>query len=92
MPANPSPPSEHPREDDNPALNHIMMRNIRTIIELRQNTVRERGLQERLADVVTNFSGSMLFVYVHIIWFGLWILLNAGLFGLPASTRSPMVC
>ena len=36
---------------------------------------RERALrrQNRVADAITAFSGSMLFVYVHIIWFSCWI-------------------
>jgi uncharacterized membrane protein len=29
--------------------------------------------QNRVADAITAFSGSMLFVYIHIIWFGCWI-------------------
>jgi uncharacterized membrane protein len=29
--------------------------------------------QNRLADAITRFSGSMLFVYVHIVWFACWI-------------------
>ena len=29
--------------------------------------------QNRIADKITAFSGSMLFVYIHIIWFGCWI-------------------
>jgi uncharacterized membrane protein len=29
--------------------------------------------QNRVADRITAFSGSMLFVYVHIIWFSCWI-------------------
>jgi uncharacterized membrane protein len=29
--------------------------------------------QNRIADRITAFSGSMAFVYVHILWFGLWI-------------------
>jgi uncharacterized membrane protein len=35
----------------------------------------ERALvsQNRLADTITTFAGSMLFVYLHIIWFGCWI-------------------
>jgi uncharacterized membrane protein len=36
---------------------------------------RKRALvrQNRVADAITAFSGSMLFVYVHIIWFSCWI-------------------
>src|SRR4029077_11558149 len=42
----------------------------------------ERSLQGRIADTITSFSGSMLFVYLHIIWFSLWILLNTGHVGM----------
>jgi uncharacterized membrane protein len=34
---------------------------------------RARSAQNRLADAVTLFAGSMLFVYLHIVWFGAWI-------------------
>ncbi len=34
---------------------------------------RSARLQNRIADRITKFAGSMLFVYVHILWFGLWI-------------------
>ena len=34
---------------------------------------RARDVQNRAADKITAFSGSMMFVYIHILWFGLWI-------------------
>jgi len=34
---------------------------------------RAASIQNRIADVITAFAGSMLFVYIHIAWFGLWI-------------------
>jgi uncharacterized membrane protein len=34
---------------------------------------RARSGQNRLADRITTFSGSMTFVYLHMLWFGLWI-------------------
>ncbi len=34
---------------------------------------RAQSLQNRIADRVTAFSGSMGFVYIHIMWFGSWI-------------------
>ena len=40
-----------------------------------------RRTQDRAADAVTNFAGSLNFVYLHSIWFGLWVLLNIGLVG-----------
>ena len=32
-----------------------------------------RDVQNRIADGITRFSGSMTFVYLHIIWFACWI-------------------
>jgi uncharacterized membrane protein len=34
---------------------------------------RRRSLENRIADQITRFAGSMLFVYLHIIWFAAWI-------------------
>ncbi len=34
---------------------------------------RAESVQNRIADRITAFSGSMWFVYVHIIWFSCWI-------------------
>jgi uncharacterized membrane protein len=36
-------------------------------------TQRASSLQNRIADTITRFAGSMAFVYVSIVWFGLWI-------------------
>jgi uncharacterized membrane protein len=67
--------------EDNPALSNVIERNIRTIIRLRLKAAGERGLQDRIADGITSFSGRMIFAYVHIIWFAVWILLNTGSLG-----------
>src|SRR5438045_9488019 len=40
---------------------------------LRHEQERAEALQNRLADRVTTFAGSMLFVYIHIVWFACWI-------------------
>src|SRR5262245_42921344 len=34
---------------------------------------RARSAQNRIADQITLFAGSMAFVYIHIVWFGCWI-------------------
>ncbi|MCU1387909.1 MAG: hypothetical protein JWL72_1247, partial [Ilumatobacteraceae bacterium] len=53
------------------------------------NTSAERKLvamlqrvQGQAADGITNFAGSMRFIYLHIGWFGIWIALNVGLIGM----------
>jgi uncharacterized membrane protein len=38
---------------------------------------RAESVQNRIADRITAFAGSMRFVYLHILWFGLWIGLGA---------------
>ncbi len=35
--------------------------------------MRRVDLQSRIADRITRFAGSMVFAYVHIVWFSLWI-------------------
>ncbi|HEV2686508.1 MAG TPA: DUF1003 domain-containing protein [Actinomycetota bacterium] len=52
-----------PVESKNPALR-------------RKEAERAEAIQNQIADVITTFAGSMWFVYVHIIWFGLWIALR----------------
>ena len=37
---------------------------------------KQLGLQDKAADTITAFSGSMLFVYIHSILFFVWIVLN----------------
>jgi uncharacterized membrane protein len=34
---------------------------------------RAQLVQNRAADAITRFAGSMTFVYIHILWFGAWI-------------------
>ena len=45
---------------------------------------RRQHLENRIADQITRFAGSMLFVYLHIIWFAVWIL--------RAWSTTPMGC
>ena len=40
---------------------------------IRHAEQRAENLQNRIADRITTFAGSMAFVYLHIIWFGCWI-------------------
>jgi len=40
-----------------------------------------RRAEDRTADRITFFAGSMRFVYIHAIWFAVWVLVNIGLAG-----------
>jgi hypothetical protein len=63
---------------DNPALSKVIERNIRTIIHLRTKAAHVRNLQSRI-----------VFAYVHIVWFGVWILPNTTRFGVRVLIHSP---
>lgn len=56
----------------------VVDRNIRALLEHRQEQQVSRSRQERIADAVTGFTGSMRFVYIHLFVFGSWILINLG--------------
>jgi uncharacterized membrane protein len=63
--------------------NEIIRKNIAAISEMQRKDVATRKPQERISDSITRFSGSTVFVYIHIVWFGLWVLLNVNLIHLP---------
>ena len=63
------------------SLNAVIERYIRTIVRLRMKTSRERSLQDKIADSITGFSGRMVFIYIHILWFMAWVVMNSGRLG-----------
>jgi uncharacterized membrane protein len=50
---------------------------------------RAESAQNRIADRITTFAGSMAFVYIHIIWFGSWIVF--GVEGYPYGLLTMIV-
>ena len=52
------------------------LQNIRAIADLERQAVVHRSHMERLIDAVTEAAGSPTFIAAHVIWFGLWIVLN----------------
>jgi uncharacterized membrane protein len=50
---------------------------------------RAESVQNRIADRITAFAGSMAFVYLHIIWFGCWI--GFGVEGYPFGLLTMIV-
>jgi uncharacterized membrane protein len=69
-------------ESDHPALSDVIVRNIESHARLRSEDLSRRTIQERMADAITASCGRMSFVFLHALWFGLWVLLNAGWFGI----------
>jgi uncharacterized membrane protein len=56
----------------------VLERNIHALNKRRQREITEATAQEKLAEAITRFTGSMLFVYIHLAIFGFWIVANLG--------------
>ncbi len=56
----------------------VLDRNIEVLREKRKDEERRAGLQERIADAITAFAGSMAFVYIHLVLVTLWVGVNLG--------------
>lgn len=72
-----------------PLLADVIEHNIQNMFLRRLQLAQKHTAQERLADQITAFSGRMFFVYLHLIWFGAWILSNTGWLGLPRFDPYP---
>jgi uncharacterized membrane protein len=57
------------------------------LIELGEE--RARSAQNRVADGITRFAGSMWFAYLHIVWFAIWI--GLGIEGYPYGLLTMIV-
>ena len=68
-----------PPPPDPPGLARVVERNIETLIQRRRAEEERSAADERIAAAITRFTGSLRFVYIHLVVFGLWIFLNLGL-------------
>ena len=73
-------------------LHPVLERNIQALHLRREREEREASAQERVAEAITRFTGSMRFVYLHLALFGFWVLANLGWVpGVPAWDPSFVV-
>lgn len=56
----------------------VVERNIHALLARRHNEEKRQTLEQRIADVITRFTGSMTFVYLHAAIYGVWIATNLG--------------
>ncbi len=59
-------------------MSSALERNIQALQLRRQREDVEATAEERIAEAITRFTGSMLFVYLHLALFGFWIVANLG--------------
>ena len=72
--------------------NEIIRKNIAALAEVQRRDNARRTLTDKVSDAITAFSGSMAFVYLHAVWFGVWVVVNMGLlerFGLGVFDEFP---
>ena len=67
-----------------PAVAALVERNVSALVDRWRCQEKARTRTERLADTIAHFSGTMAFVMVHVVIFGLWVLANLHLLGVPA--------
>ena len=79
----PSSPMHAPPSD----MAQVVERNIRALLTRHQQEERQARWQDRLADRITSFTGSMRFVTLHLVLFGLWVVVN--LPGVPLPHFDP---
>lgn len=70
------PSSRPPHDGETHALAEIVERNIHALLSRRMAQEKRKGLQDQIADRITRFTGSMAFVYYHVVIFGVWIVCN----------------
>ena len=57
-------------------LEEFTEQNVDKVSQLEDSARGQRTSTDRIAEAIANFCGSMTFVWVHVVWFGGWILLN----------------
>ena len=70
------------RSRGEPGLNDILSRNIEMLLTERKRQKRRASVQQKVADAITAFAGSMPFVYVNAGVFTVWGVINFGWIGL----------
>lgn len=77
-------PESNTAPDQASVMAQVVERNIRSLVARRQLEQSRTSLSNRVADRITAFTGSMRFVFLHLVVFGLWIVVNLGWIpGLP---------
>src|SRR5438105_3795737 len=51
--------------------------NILKVVRIEKTQKENRSFGEKISEGIALFCGSMIFVYVHIVWFGGWIIFNS---------------
>lgn len=67
-----------PTPEEDAGMNRLLSRNIELLRDERARMLSQSPLSDRVADVITRFTGSMTFVFVHLAILAGWVLINVG--------------
>jgi uncharacterized membrane protein len=65
------------------------LRNIAAICELEKKALARRSVSARIGDAIATQAGRMWFIIIHVLWFGVWIVLNMNPHGTSAFDPFP---
>src|SRR3954464_1563580 len=60
------------------SLNSALSRNIAALKRRHDEEASRATFHQRMALAITNFAGSFGFVYLHLLWIGVWVVANLG--------------
>jgi uncharacterized membrane protein len=63
-------------EQKGPRLAGVVERNVRALLARRHQLEQQKSFDQRIADAITRFTGSMRFVYIHALVYSAWIIIN----------------
>jgi len=66
------------RQPQSSRLSSVLERNIQALQARRAQEEERASLEERIAAKITRLTGSMIFVYLHVVVFGFWVVANLG--------------
>jgi uncharacterized membrane protein len=69
----------------------VIDRNVAALIRRREEERAATSREEKIADAISNFAGSMKFVYLHLAIYGAWIVVNLPWVPLPKFDPSYVV-
>jgi uncharacterized membrane protein len=84
MSAKPISVAQNGRFDHLKTLNDLTERNCQTVARIDTAMLAKRSMLDRVVDSISNFTGSLKFIWLHVVWFGFWLGWNLGL---PAAAR-----
>jgi uncharacterized membrane protein len=62
-----------PREG---TIDQIIDQNIQSLIDMRKKLNHARSPQDKIVEAVAQFTGSVWFIYLHLLMLGLWVFCN----------------